>query len=157
MLYLCTTKTNSMCLILKKKVWPVDAEIAKNDIVCYKIIAKKVSQSSGIESYFTPFTKTWVDKRIIHGTLDFTPSPLSRRQLVCSSCLIAEGWIHTYKTLDGALKAVRCYFSHENYILEVYKCAIPKGTRYFEGEDQISAPAFASDKICFIEKVFSEK
>ena len=146
-----------MCLILKKEVQPNDAEIAKSDIVCYKMIGKKISQSSGIESYFTPFTKAWVDKRIIHGTLDFTPNPLTRRQRECSSCLIAEGWIHTYKTLDGALKAVRCYFSHEGYILEVYKCVIPKSTRYFEGEDQFSAPAFASDKIRFIEKVSSEK
>lgn len=47
------------------------------------------------------------------------------------------------------------FIFYEKDMIEIYKCIIPKGTRYFEGADQLCLKrrAYASDTIRFIEKV----
>jgi hypothetical protein len=68
--------------------------------------------------------------------------------------MIGNGWIHTYKTLNSAILMSNFIF-YEKDMIEIYKCIIPKGTRYFEGADQLCLKrrAYASDTIRFIEKV----
>jgi hypothetical protein len=66
-------------------------------------------------------------------------------------CNIAEGFIHSFKTLDDAKAFVKdVYWS--TYAI-VVKCVIPKGTYYFSGEDSNGVPGYASCQLKYVKVV----
>ena len=129
-----------MCLTTKQTRW----RIAKEDIICYKLLNGERVSLSEIE-YTTPFTFTPVPKNVIEG----------------KKCLRAKGWSQWEEVYDcfqitnGAIHA--CASEHEawNYYkygtmgTHIFKCIIPKGTRYAVGLfDDICAK-----KIKFIKRI----
>ena len=99
-----------MCLeLLSKKL------VAKEDIVCYKILIKR-----GNELY-TPYQEVKIKPGIFKATGTLSEDCGTRRKTV------GEGVIHTFAKYDQA----RDEKGRKNTL--IYKCVIPKGTNYYIG------------------------
>ena len=113
-----------MCLISK---WRFPKK-AKKDIVCYKVL-----RSSSDGKLYTPFIGEKVDTSkplIAKGSSFSILNPLEKK----------GGYIHTYKD------------RHYEYTvqIQIWKCIIPKGTRYHEAFDGCE---YCSRKLIFLEKL----
>jgi hypothetical protein len=129
-----------MCLIKNKKHHPFNHPlIAKEDIICYKVL----SPSSKPYHFSTPIIGDEINT-IIHMELQIPykakkPSSISFfiGHVLGVSNTVTEGFIHTFSV---------CY-PHSAYAL--FKCVIPKGTKYFVGKDG----DYASEQIIFVEQL----
>lgn len=141
---------------VKKSVYLDDGAeaVAKHDIVCYKVIAKGFYYESGFKYFYqTPCACERVDIDIIEKNGEFAANKYGRHY---ATSVLSIGWIHTYKTLRGAWDLIShlAYQSGPRCYLQVYKCVIPKGTCYFEGEDLLTnKTSYASDKIRFVAQI----
>ena len=136
---LLTIKNNKfMCLVKNKKYHPFNRPlIAKEDIVCYK----KLGQD-GENIYTTPCTDTQVPIECIQNKIPFKAQILSKFKFIWKHVFgfgrfVEDGFIHSFQEDDG----------YSNYA--VFKCIIPKGTKYFVGYDGV----YASEQIVFIEQL----
>lgn len=138
-----------MCLVKNKKYHPFNRPlIAEEDIVCYKhlyIIDKN--------EFVTPHT--WVPipiKCIQKNTkkrIPFKAEILNKFEFIWKhklgfSNVVTDGFIHTYSSAppyDNLFRGDR-----------VFKCIIPKGTKYFIGENESE---YASEQIIFGERLKS--
>jgi len=119
-----------MCLISKWRF----AKKTSHDIVCYKVLDKWE------DVYYTPYMGTIVDINRILKAQGSSFSFFEPKEK-------GAGYIHTFVTLDCAKK----------YIFEmgcknpvIFKCIIPKGTKYHISKDCIE---FCSKKIDFKSQV----
>ena len=119
-----------MCLTSKWRF----AKKASHDIVCYKVLDKMGDE------YYTPYMETIVDINRIFKAKGFSFSFLDPKEK-------GKGYIHTYVTLHYA----------KEYVFEmacekpvIFKCIIPKGTKYHISKDCIE---FCSKKIDFKSQV----
>lgn len=155
--HIFVSNSEQMCLLLKKSVYLDEGTVAKHDIVCYKVIAKGFydEPQSGIKYFYqTPCACERVDIDIIEKNGEFATNKYGRP--CYGTSVLSIGWIHTYKTLRGAWNLISClaYESGPKSYLQVYKCVIPKGTCYFEGEDLLTdKTSYASDKIRFVAQI----
>lgn len=110
-----------MCLIVRKDA---TALIAEEDIICYKILEKKDE-----DEYITPYRYVAVDmgSKILEA----------EGEVNIESCKkvgrIEGGVIHTFAFLEEACCEVLASECTVN-IWKVFKCIIPKGTKYYEGK-----------------------
>ena len=139
-----------MCLEIKKGDLRKTAE---EDIICYKILATTSSDSGEIVR-FTPLRKVLVDV-----TKDFEAKG-SEDYLEQASGEISIGFIHTFEDLVDTIMALTTFkatmtMSEVDYLrLEIWKCVIPEGTKFYKGvfSAMKSYSSYASKKIKFIEK-----
>lgn len=111
-----------MCLVTKQSNWL----IAEKDIKCYKMLDTNIGGD-----FVTPYERTWVDDSIIRGERLFTAEKTSHYETFFPSydgtCVIDDGAIHCYRNwLHGFTNAFGSF--------HLFKCIIPKGTRYAIGE-----------------------
>lgn len=118
-----------MCLVTTKS-----RSVATDDIVCYKVMLGNR----------TPYRKAFVNFEKPYFTATGDESIESNPY---NTVRINGGFVHTFKTLDGARCEKRCFDSVD---IQIWKCIIPQGTEYFEGKF-MGIEGFASKKIKFIE------
>ena len=99
-----------MCLISKWRF----AKKASYDIVCYKVLDKMGDE------YYTPYRDTIVDINRIFKAKGFSFSFFDPKEK-------GKGYIHTYATLHYAKEHV---FEMACRNPVIFKCIIPKGTKY---------------------------
>jgi hypothetical protein len=139
-----------MCLEIKEGDLRKTAE---EDIVCYKILAT-ISSDSGEIVRFTPLREV-----LVNVTKDFEAEG-SEDYLEQALGKISIGFIHTFEDLVDTMMALTTFkvIMGENKVdylgLEIWKCVIPKGTKFYKGVflDIKSSSSYASKKIKFIEK-----
>ena len=128
-----------MCLVTKQSDWL----IAEKDIKCYKMLDTNMGGD-----FVTPYERTLVDDSIIRGERLFTARKASLYETFFprynGTYDIDEGAIHCYRNwLRGFINALGSY--------HLFKCVIPKGTRYAIGEDgEICAQA-----IKFVKQIYT--
>lgn len=126
-----------MCLTTNKPY-----KIAKEDILCYKVLTKDVNNS--LQSPFTLFK--WNANEITSCKDRATITNFRHCKI------ITEGYFHTFKSIKGAHKEkTNCpWLGPSSYI---YECTIPKGTKYWEGKYN-GCIGFASKKLIVKSQLF---
>jgi hypothetical protein len=143
--------------------------VAKKDIVCYKVL-RLTNPFWNVSRFETFYTCDPIPEKIISGELDFIAEGnvkynISECDLIdwifCGKYEIDKGQIHTCKTLRG----VKMSFGLDtddmmkNGNVAVFKCIIPKGTKFYKGKFKtlncltIGVKSYCSDKIRFVEQV----
>jgi len=134
-----------MCLNTKTSV----CSVAESDIKCYKVLLWNDGK------FMTPYQKTQIQKIVVDGKIPFFADGEIDITVFDGSnnYAIGKGFIHTYKSLPSAwsLKNHIGFINPEN-IYRIFECEIPKGTKYYEGEDDFYEAAFASEKIKFVKE-----
>ncbi len=113
--------------------------IAESDIVCYKILRMRYDGR-----FVTPVVGKKVSNKVLCGKRLFKPSFFSIKDIKNFSNFkeIRRGYIHCH-----ALKPdPRYLLSRER----VFKCTIPKGTRYWYDDNYCE---YAARKIRFVEEI----
>ena len=111
-----------MCLLKDKGFHPHNRPLtAKEDIICYKKL-RQIEENV----YVTPCTYIQVPIECIRDKVPFKAQILSKfkfvwRHILGFSNCVEDGFIHAYQEDNGWR------------IFEVFKCMIPKGTKYFIG------------------------
>ena len=118
-----------MCLITKQK----QPEIAKEDVVCYKII-KLNPNNRKYESYFYSEMK-WKLNQLYSTTLDK------------SGKYVLEGF-HSYAHYQDALEILEKEMPLGCILV---KCVIPKGAYYYKGKHNDDKEGYTSNKITMTE------
>ena len=140
-------------------------KVAEEDIICYKWMAfyygdvvynEKTDSFEPIKSFFTPFLYKKVDEDILSGKKPFlAEGEIEVRQRSYYNGYINVygcGLIHTFKSLESFIKEYGLSLSHRDNVA-IFKCKIPKGTKYVEGFDGCGVPCFSSTKIEFVEQL----
>ena len=118
-----------MCLITTKDI----PEIAQEDIVCYKFyVLHKVKDDINLPSY---------DKDGYLSPYQGMPAPtinkvtntlLDRAYLSKYTAVYMVGrGFHSFKYLDDLIEELDFWLSFD---IKIFKCIIPKGTKYYEGK-----------------------
>ena len=131
-----------MCLITTKNI----PKIAQEDIVCYKYYRFK--KKDGKSELFSPYYKAPVPNlnEIVSTELDELPEPTDPSKDLY--CIINKGF-HSFKYLDDLTKEL--YF-WPLFDVKIFKCIIPKGTKYYEG-NYIDLPSYCSESIILKETI----
>jgi len=144
-----------MCLNIWRVKKAIKPNVAKQDIVCYKVFIN----SYGILR--TPFQNAYVsDEMVLKGlkpmcaigpeTVQFShQSNLDNKYLFN----VFEGFIHTYKSLKSAKEMARQLLFSICISYSIYKCIIPGGTIYYSGKDDYGRPSYASKEIILNEEI----
>lgn len=135
-----------MCLIKNKKHHPFNRPlIAEEDIVCYKQLCV-----NRLNEIVTPYEKIPVPTKCIQKNIKkripFKAEILNKfefiwRHVLGFSNIVTDGFIHTF--------SLSVPYRDLFYGDRVFKCIIPKGTKYFIGEDN----EYASEQIIFGEQL----
>lgn len=116
---------------------------AEKPIKCYKVLTKGYDGER-----LTLIQKTQVPKSILLGIKTFKAEGIgilhpTKEYYVNTwgfEYIAEKGFIHCFKTLDGAAKAAKPRFSCEkSYKFEIWEVEIPAGTEYVEGFNRYSA------------------
>lgn len=127
-----------MCLVKNKAFHPHNRPlIADKDIICYKKL-RQIEETV----YVTPCTYIQVPIECIQDKVPFEATILHKFSFIWRHVFgfvdfVEDGFIHTYQEDNG----------RRNY--EVFKCIIPKGTKYFVGIHG----DYASEQIIFAEQL----
>lgn len=132
-----------MCLYKDKKHHPFNRPLmAKEDIVCYKVL--RINYITNV--FVTLYTYSIVPKEYLKNKVSFKAEILNKFRFICRhvlglSNIVTDGFIHTYLSEPPyyGLRFCEC----------VFKCIIPKGTKYFIGEHG----DYASEQIIFVEQL----
>lgn len=127
---------------------------ARKDIECYKVL----DTYSG-NAFWTPYKRERVPDDAIKGKKCFrAQGKLEMREICYPGSQLYEvegGVIHAFVDREGAIKIARSFMGVVSIDIEsipsIFKCIIPRGTRYImgiESEGQICAK-----RIKFVEKV----
>lgn len=148
-----------MCLYITK-----DAKLkhAVKDIVCYKVL-KRYTTFLGKQTLFTPYIQSPLTDVQLSGQEDFYSFDKDNNieeSKIGPGYEVSKGFIHTCANLESArllsqlLSLGLCYGED----IVVYKCIIPKGTRYYEGRWALSPhrDSYASKRIRFVEELKSK-
>lgn len=137
-----------MCLTTVQTRWLR----AKEDIVCYKLLDRDKFYNpiyalyvKGITEYQTPFRGTPINNEVLEGKKYFRAKGWSTFEPGLGGYHITEGAIHACATEEKAWD----YYKYGSMGNSIFKCIIPKGTRYAVGiDDDICAK-----KIKFIKRI----
>lgn len=133
-----------MCLYKNKKHHPFNRPlIAEEDIVCYKLL--QINYITDI--FVTPYTKMPVPIECLKNKVPFKAEIFNKSKFTWSHVLgfnniVGDGFIHTYSLNPPNYSTALCEC--------VFKCIIPKGTKYFIGEHE---DVYASEQIIFVEQL----
>lgn len=133
-----------MCLTSKTNI----AKIANKDIVCYKLIWRRFASLD----YITAYRDTPISYDILRGRKNFVAEgpECIEPSFLDDGYSISSGFIHTFTKKEDAIKMAKMYGCLE-HIWVVYKCVIPKGTKYFVSVDYDER---CSTEIKFVEEIF---
>lgn len=141
---MCLTAKNNHCF-----------RVATKDIVCYKVVrgehlrdTNNPNKHTSNLRYFTPYTMTLLPDEVINGTVPFEAKGTCQTFRYKDECLIEKGYIHTFAEYPKNWAAKHSCGWFEVF---VFKCIIPKGTRYVKGTFE-GTTAYASKKIVFVEQ-----
>lgn len=129
-----------MCLYKDKKKHPFNRPlVAKEDIVCYK----QLEHRRFAKVYVTPCTYSVVPAECVEKKVPFKAVILNKFEFIWKhilgfSTVVTNGFIHSY-----------VYNPSFNFLYTTFKCIIPKGTKYFIGDDH----DYASEQIIFVEQL----
>ena len=124
-----------MCLLAET----IKPKKATRDIVCYKFPVKRLH----LESPWTHFQ--WELNKEYKA--DRSGPRWSPRD-------IKDGYFHSYKTKDQAIRGAYEFTGPAIDVTYVYECIIPKGTYYFEGIHSGGHQGYASKKIIVKKKIY---
>lgn len=134
-----------MCLIKDKKHHPFNRPlVADEDIVCYKVLFQYFIDSPYILR--TPYQlqpvriQVYLDYQIPFTAWDEYEFRSFWRHKLGFSRVVESGFIHTYRDNHSTPLGKKEL---------VFKCIIPKGTKYFIGVDN----DYASERIIFLEEI----
>lgn len=141
-----------MCLKVRKEL-----QAAENDVTCYKVV-KQYELQSHLPMAFSLFMDTVIHNEEIAGVSPYTPVTADEGYYIPPSKCIKNMYIHTYADMKGAQACVEEYekhcFTHRYYKIVIYECFIPRGQKYYVGEDQYTGcMAYASKQIYFKDKL----
>ena len=139
-----------MCILVDKQS---KVKAASSDIECYKVVlADTYSQKTT-----TPFTEIEIEDDVIMHGKPFVAKGMAKRQVVnYHKDKYDVGFVHTYETYENACW-VADMFSYINAVMNatkhvsIYKCIIPRGTKFISGMDENGLRCFASKRIVFLE------
>lgn len=141
-----------MCICIKIDKVEESYKIADEDIICYRIL-----YLAGGNLYVSPirgYTVASVNDIIGYTDMCISPSVemLSRYP---GYAIVGAGVIHSYKEDPRDILSLLPSNMH------LFKCIIPKGTRYVEGlsgalikEEKYVLAAYGSKKITYIERIY---
>lgn len=143
-----------MCLIAKNNHC---FRIAHKDIVCYKIMAvytynENYAKVIGCDKkYLTPYREVEIPWEVISGAEPMKSVGKCKTVRSGTECMIDSGYIHTFAEYPKQW-LINIGDSHPYH---VFKCIIPKGTRYVKGTFCGGGffESYASKQIVFIEEV----
>ena len=124
-----------MCLIVKEGI-----KIAEEDIVVYKILSKCSNKEKTMATYGPPYQcgRGFKYKKGVNSDDTGFEGIFKRYDDEGPYTVVESGFLHAFTDLDFALYYLKVNFSSTclNSIIEyhVYEMIIPKGTRYFVGE-----------------------
>ena len=136
-----------MCLVAKNNHC---FRYAKKDIVCYKVlrvIYQNVFNHIEFLHYVTPFRLITIPDNVINGNVPYVALGKCATLRDLDECLIDRGYVHTFAEYPQA------WMANHPVGHAVFKCIIPKGTRYAKGIFADGFVSYASKKIVFVEKV----
>lgn len=158
-----------MCLYTKANAVP---QVAEKDIECYKFLIHCIQERARIDriGYKTPCQYTFLNDDIVEGKTDFKAKGLQivnktgrydrQNNIWRNYTKIGSGFIHTFIALSDAETFVKKWqsVSSDRDLIPcvIFKCSIPKGTKYYKGKlSSINSKddCYASPRIRFIEKV----
>ena len=125
-----------MCLLVN-----TEYKIAKEDIICYKVLYK--SNYSG--KLYSPYVTFWWEL----NKLTKADGKPYIHIIEGQKKKIMRGYFHTFKTIKGAKSLKECLCCCGVFI---YKCVIPKGTKYWEGTFN-GCKGFASKNLIIKEEI----
>ena len=130
-----------MCLASRRKT----AKVATEDIICYKFAIIRENQRLS-PFQLTPYKigEVMEDK----GEVDVTENFLDKKYY------IGKGMFHTIARLSDANDFkyyFQALFNTDKYC--VYKCVIPKGTKYYEGISTTDIWGYASRSLLIVEEI----
>lgn len=129
-----------MCLFKDKKHHPFNKPlIAKEDIVCYK----QLETSRFTDGYITPCTYAEVPAECLKKKVPFKAEIINKfmfiwRHVLGFSNIVTDGFIHSYVHIPSP-----------SFFYYIFKCIIPKGTKYFIGNNH----DYAYEQIIFLKRV----
>lgn len=141
-----------MCTIVNSRI----SKKSKNDLVCFKIIELRGSGNG----YMTPYQHFLISEEVLNGD-----KPLVAENKTALSeesngykkyWSVTGGYIHTFSYFDYAKRSLMLLRSnYPGSIFKLFKCIIPKGTKYYEGSDNgyKTLNTYASEKIIFVEQI----
>ena len=127
-----------MCLITTKNI----PEIAQEDIVCYKFYKLRENK------LFSPY------KEVLAPNINEVANTVLDRVYLYEyggnnpTYMITRGF-HSFKYLDDLIKELDFWLSYDTMI---FKCIIPKGTKYYEGTFDGSS-SYCSESIILKETI----
>ena len=128
-----------MCLITTKNI----PEIAQEDIVCYKYYI--VEKKGGKEKLISPYYRVPAPNlnEVVSTKLDKISLPTGFDIKDSAYYTIREGF-HSFKCLKHVIQDIDTWIKYPNY--KIFKCVIPKGTKYYEGKSNESS-SYCSESI----------
>ena len=139
-------------------------KIAKEDIVVYKCFrsVKERYSSKPYRDMRTLFLEKEVSHDEMTGKVPFVGKGDREVTHVKDHFRVGAGYIHAYLLKDVAKQVLHDYFIGKDwYFPVVVKVTIPKGTKYFEGNDTHDLPCIAAEQIiigecldCFVDGKF---
>lgn len=156
-----------MCLITNQK----RLKLAKEDIVVYKAVHvspdnvhyfnaarnRSLLMSPKNYRYLSYYQLEDIDKDCVEGGRVYKSEGYLKRRKIGPEphnlYMYGAGLIHTFKYFDDAIKTIN-YVPYEQSVDIVYKCFIPKWTRYVFGDDDYCFSTYASKRIVFIEPMW---
>ena len=136
-----------MCLYCKDS----KLKVAEEDIVCFKVVT--FDFVVGCYRPFFQFKNHWIPIGVINGLEPYVPEGDAVPE--CDELLCEYAWgrglVHAYKNRfeGGASCLVGPY-------VNIYRCVIPKGVEYVEGEDDAGCPCYAAKRLVFGERVYGK-
>ena len=116
--------------------------IAQDDIECWKVIQYKTN-IFGNKIAVTPIIERFIPKRILSGKSYFRARGFKDVDKINGKTIIRRGFIHVFSNIESAQK----FIISSPYCLQIRKCVIPKGTKYYKSDDYTE---YAARKIKFV-------
>lgn len=151
-----------MCLYSKSK----EPKTAEKDVVVYKCLRSVKERYSS--SKYRNLNSIFMDEPVTHGENHVGKVIIGKNwrepKIDDGMYKIGPGYIHAYTCLEDAKNTVRDHFiGMEWYHPVIVEAVIPKGTKYYEGEDGYGTLSVAAEKMvlgrhieCYVDFRFRE-
>ena len=138
-----------MCLITTKNI----PEIAQEDIVCYKFyvlhkVKDDINSPYDKDKYLSPYRGVPAPNINEVANTELDKAYLCDSNTSNLKYFVMKGF-HSYKYLDDLIKELSFWLSYDTMI---FKCIIPKGTKYYEGTFDGSS-SYCSESIILKEAI----
>lgn len=135
-----------MCLKIRKNA---KVKTAEKDIVCYKVVEKRVKSG-----YVTPFFNMPISIGEEYGDVS-----LEKKDNMYEEIVVEEGY-HSLKTFEDAADYTAMLMLAHQVCFTIIKCVIPKGAKYYDGRTPMLGKlhnGYVSDKIRYTEVVYEDR